>query len=293
MRKFTFLAIFLMAFLSLGFQSTSHAQLLLNENFDYPAGDLLTAHGWIAHSGPGIVPITVMPGSITYTGYQSSGIGNETALVASGEDVHIDFTPVSSGSVYASFIVNVSAVNTTGDYFFHMGEGPWNTYFKCRLFAMTDAGNNLAFGIAFTSAGTTPPQYTDFVYSLNTTYFLVVKYTFVDGGDDFVDLFINPVIGATEPLPNKTSVGISSDAINIGAVALRQGGNSPALKIDGIRVGQTWNDCTGAGTVAAPTIQASNLTFSNVLQTQMDIAWTNGDGAKRIAVINTYCQSGL
>jgi hypothetical protein len=42
-----------------------------------------------------------------------------------------------------------------------------------------------------------------------------------------------------------------------------------------------------AETIIAPTIQASNITFDNILQTQMDVAWTNGNGAKRVVKINT------
>jgi hypothetical protein len=40
-------------------------------------------------------------------------------------------------------------------------------------------------------------------------------------------------------------------------------------------------------TITAPTIQASNITFDNILQTQMDVSWTNGNGAKRVVKIHT------
>ncbi len=35
-------------------------------------------------------------------------------------------------------------------------------------------------------------------------------------------------------------------------------------------------------TASVPTTQASNILFSNVFKTQMDISWTNGDGSKRV-----------
>jgi len=38
---------------------------------------------------------------------------------------------------------------------------------------------------------------------------------------------------------------------------------------------------------AAPTVQASNITFSSISFTQMNVNWTNGDGAKRVVIINT------
>ncbi len=42
---------------------------------------------------------------------------------------------------------------------------------------------------------------------------------------------------------------------------------------------------TEAG-VSAPTTQASNLSFTNVLPNQMDVSWTSGNGTKRIVIIN-------
>ncbi len=42
-----------------------------------------------------------------------------------------------------------------------------------------------------------------------------------------------------------------------------------------------------SGGVSAPTVQAKDLTFTNVQQNQMDVSWTNGDGAKRVVIMNT------
>jgi hypothetical protein len=42
-----------------------------------------------------------------------------------------------------------------------------------------------------------------------------------------------------------------------------------------------------ASSTSAPTLQVSNFTFSSILQTQMNVSWTPGDGAKRIVKINT------
>lgn len=38
---------------------------------------------------------------------------------------------------------------------------------------------------------------------------------------------------------------------------------------------------------ATPTLQASNITFSNTSMNSMDISWTDGDGSSRVVVINT------
>jgi hypothetical protein len=42
-----------------------------------------------------------------------------------------------------------------------------------------------------------------------------------------------------------------------------------------------------SGSVSAPTTQASNISFSNISQTGMTASWTNGDGAKRVVIMNT------
>jgi len=77
-------------------------------------GDLLTNHGWINHSGTGTF-ITIAAGSLTYGGYPSSGIGNHVVIEGGGgsrEDVHKTFSDVTSGAVYAAFLVNLSAASS-------------------------------------------------------------------------------------------------------------------------------------------------------------------------------------
>ena len=267
MKKTTIRAIFLMAMLFFGCLTVGWGQtLLMNENFSYTAGTLLTANGWTAHSGAGSNPITVTAPSatpLTYTGYLSSGIGNEVTMFTTGEDDNKSFASQTSGSVYASFLVNASAANTAGDYFFHFCQvsGATASGFYDRLFIKRDASNNLAFGIS--KLGT--PVYTGFTYALNTTYLVVVKYTYNTGTatDDMAYLYINPTIGAAEPTPTLTSTDVTSaDATAILAVALRQGttASMPTVKIDGIRVATLWSDVVGASGTATLSVTPSTLT---------------------------------
>ena len=235
----------LMSFIFIfGLSMNGKSQLLFEENFSYPVGSLLTANGWTAHSGAGTNSVATTATSISYTGYLSSGIGEEVSLVASGEDVSKTFTAQNTGSFYASVLVNVTSTSATGDYFFHLGAASMGTSFKSRVFVKHDGGTNLAFGIAHTGGSSNPPVYTAFNYALNTTYLIIVKYTFVDGtANDVVSLIINPVIGATEPAATVTAADVSqSDPVDMGTVALRQGtiGNLVNVKLDGIRIGSTW-----------------------------------------------------
>ncbi|MDE3059089.1 MAG: hypothetical protein KGJ59_14150, partial [Bacteroidota bacterium] len=84
--------------------------LLLEENFNYPAGDSLTAHGWTAHSGSTTNPITANNGGLTYAGYANSGINNAALVDNNGEDDNRTFTSQTSGTIYYSFLVKVDSV---------------------------------------------------------------------------------------------------------------------------------------------------------------------------------------
>src|SRR5258705_6541895 len=157
--------------------STAWAQLLFEENFVYTPGDTLNGKGgWAAHSGVGSNPETISAPSLSYPSYASSGIGNSVTLTTSGEDVNRIFTSQTSGTVYASALINVSAVVTaTGDYFFHMNGTPVGTAFNGRVYArQSGAGYNIGLSYS-TEANTFAPA----VFTFRTTPLLVLKYTFV------------------------------------------------------------------------------------------------------------------
>jgi hypothetical protein len=258
-----------------GFSLNGKAQLLFEENFAYTVGDLLTAHGWTAHSAAGTNSITTTAASISYTNYQSSGIGEEITLTSSGEDVNKQFTGQTSGSVYAGLLVNITSVATTGDYFFHLGATAMGTNFKGRLFVKKDASNNLAFGIAHS---TTSANYSAFSYAMNTTYLIVVKYTFNSGtANDVVSIFVNPVIGDPEPVsPLVSNTDTPTDPIDIGSVALRQGtaGNLVGLKLDGIRIGTTWASVAGFAAPISLTITSPTAGEEWEQGSTHNITWT-------------------
>lgn len=261
-------------------------QLLLEENFNYTVGALLTANGWTAHSGAGTNAITVVAPLITYPGYVASGVGNEITMKTSGEDVNRTFAAQTSGTVYAAFLVNVNTSQATGDYFFHIGPTPTtNNIFQCRVFIKKDAATtNFAFGLNKAStAGTL--IYSGFNYFPGTTYLVVAKYTFNPGSttDDVVSLFVNPAFNTLEPAPLLTVTDAAiPDLTKADFVALRQGNASNAanLQLDGIRIGKTWSEVVN-NTITAPTLQATNVVFSNVTFSGLTATWTKGNGNSR------------
>jgi len=219
------------------------AGLLLAENFDYPAGDPLTSHGWTAHSAGGTNTILLATPGLSYGGYDGTGLNRPAAtnaaagLTASGEDVHRTFPEQAAGTaVYASVLVNVSAAGTA-DYFLHLSTDPVVSTFRARLFVRSATGGKLQFGVS--GSGTTT-QYDPTLYDLNTTYLLVMRYTFGPSGTE-TRLYVNP--GASEPTTaNATSTEAASSApAGIGAVALRQGANTSPLLLDGLRVANSYS----------------------------------------------------
>lgn len=198
-------------------------------------------------------------------------------MVANGEDVNKSYAPQTTGNVYSSFLVNFSSASTTGDYFFHLGQETIGTAYKARVFIKNDGAGNLAFGITHTGGASNPPVYTSNIYALNATYLVVVKYTFVAGtANDIVSIFVNPVLNAAEPIATAVAADPSqSDPTDIGSVALRQGGSSsgPLLKLDGIRIGLTWNDVAGGSATTSITV-ASPVTGDQWRQgTAHNITW--------------------
>ena len=230
---------------------------LLVEDFTYPAGSALTNNGWTAHNAGGTNPIVTSAPSLSVTGYPSSGIGNAVSLFTSGEDDNRTFAVQTSGSVYAGFMVNASeaAVDPIGGYFFHLGPNPIGSTFRGRVFIKKDASGNIAFGIS--KAGSTDPltiNYTPFSYALNTTYLVILKYTIVAGAtNDTVDLFISTTTPASEPAPTISAPDVTASDTNPASVSLRQGATatSPTVRVDGIRVGTTWESITQPFTLDA------------------------------------------
>ena len=228
---------------------TAPEAILLVEDFSAATGTAITSTGWTSHSAAGTNPIVTSAPGLTLAGYPSSGIGNAVTLAASGEDDNRTFPVQTSGSVYAAFMANVTdaTVDAAGGYFFHLGPDPVSTTFRGRVFAKKDASNNLAFGISKSLTAATDIAFTPFSYSLGTTYLIVVKYTIVAGTtNDTVTLIVSPTVPGTEPAATVTATDTTQTDINPGTVSLRQGtaGFSPAVRVDGIRVGTDWSSIT-------------------------------------------------
>lgn len=247
---------------------SANAKLLLKENFQYTAGAALETQptwDWMEFhyslgtgSTQGAFPILVESGALTYPGYPDSGVGNKVKLEAMpGEDLYRIFPRIDAptatnptSTAYASFLVNVSAATTAGDWFFHLSSNPiLKSIFHGRVAVKKDANNKLAFGIYRVQGGKL--VWTNFDYNLNTTYLIVLKYNFVSigvqnpTGDDVCSIIVNPAIESAEPTTGwLVATGETGAEANnmVGAVCLRQSPNGPTATISNIRVADNWSD---------------------------------------------------
>ena len=219
---------------------------LTDENFDYPAGDSLQQHGWVTIGTVFNNRMTVVSPGLSFPIYVNSGIGNAVTIDTTGQDVYKDFSsPKVSGNIFASFLVNVKTAKAAGDYFVSLLSSTSTTSLAARVYAKDSLGN-IAFGLAKT---TETVQYSPFVYSKDSTYLMILKYSINSGSaNDSVSLFVynsSQNVPSSEPLPSIGPKGGSgADLTDAGRFALRQGtsSSSPRVTVDGIFVTTSWDN---------------------------------------------------
>jgi hypothetical protein len=282
------LPIMLMTLLLIGSGVKATGANLLTDDFTGTVGAALTANGWTLHSGTA-TPFLISSPGLTYTSFLGTGIGNAASTGGTSDDVNKAFASTNSGSLYLAFMYKPTSASTTTDYSVMFGatSGASVTSFYGKLYVQRDASNNLRFGITKQTVGSA--TYTGYTYSLNTTYLIIIRYDFVAGtANDAVKLFVNPVLGSSEPSATVTgATDAATDPAQLTSIVLRQATTTAAAVYDGFRVGTTWADVATSASISAPTTQASSISFGSVGQTGLTANWSNGDGAKRVVIMNT------
>jgi hypothetical protein len=224
----------------LGTALAAHASLILSNSFEYADGPITTVSAgsplgvWTNHSGSGAVEI----------------LGGKVSLSQSrGEDVSSGIPTTSSGTLYASFVVNFSQVpNGAGSYFWHFRDT--GTGFRAKVWASTNGAAADSFRVGV-SVSTNSPVYIPMDLSLNQDYKLVVRY---DLDASTATLWINPT---SEASANSVTANDSYAAIPLYSVCFRQTGSNPGigvLTVDDLLVGTTFGDVSVIG--GPPSISA-------------------------------------
>lgn len=234
-----------------GVLSTSQAANYLTVDFStgYVDGNLagLTANavgqnGWAQTSTSATTPI------------QYNSTFGAAVLGTSGQDIYKAFTtqaPKTDGtSLFARLDFKLTAVQATGDYFFHVSDPAGtasNLY--ARLFART-AGSGFSLGIQTTSGTGSATVWGSSILNLNQSYTTVVAWDFVGGAlNDTMAVYVNPLSDnrsnlTAEVTSNWLSTTGAEPVSAISAVNLRQGNaaNSATLNATYISIGSTLSD---------------------------------------------------
>jgi hypothetical protein len=263
------------------------AELLMEENFSYTEGDLLDQGSWKANGTGTTNPILVVDTSLTYPGYIDSNIGAAAKITTYGSNnVYKAFEKRYFGSVYASALINFSETKTGtngADYFMNFNNGDGSTATAdgqgrvCIRRGSDETKYRLGVSRNVATATTINWGPENEEYDINTTYLVVLKYTFAEVGNDSVSLFVNPVIGENEPTPyltnrsNETSAGMSS----VGALILRKAPNNVRAYtgiVDAIRVASTWEELFKIPTTKTEIIpNKSDINFGTVYDADQHI----------------------
>lgn len=253
MRKniYTFLAMIAMGTAAAG------AEVLLEENFDYPQGEFPLETGvWYTQWGEAS-SLSIGDG-LTFEGYAGSGVGNGVVIDADdSNNPHRAFKQVTEGNVYVAFMLRPFTVYKKGYFLTLRDSDSYSFNFNGRV-SVNESGQ-----LGLTFANNQNAVYADEVLDGNTTYLVVLKYAIVEGkNNDNVSLYCFDKMPDAEPaIP---LVGPLSDAakvdINPANIALRGYADAEKveLMLDGIRVATTWDEVLGKQ-ASAETVKADGV----------------------------------
>ena len=257
----TFIAL-CFAIIGLGISQPASTQPLLNDSFDYTAGNLYNQGNWWRYGTATENPIQTTETGLTYAGYQDNNVGRAAELgnLPLSESLVKKFTEgseaITSGTLYYSALIQVKSAEEKENsilafisktYSSDVADGKkGNEYGK--LF-VKKGSNEGKFTLGVERYMLSPAMTTE-EYNLNQTYLVVVKYEFVDGSNnDVISLFVNPADTETEPTEasavfNGESGGDVNANLGIQGIELRQGATSskPAANVivDELRVATSY-----------------------------------------------------
>lgn len=248
-----------------------HANLLFEDAFDYPDGNLVGVAGspWVAHSDEGSNPVTVQSGQINVV--SGNGAREDVSVLLTGQPFQ---TGGSVSNIYASFTVNCSVLPTAvGTYFAHFQQS--TNIFRCRVWASTANAANGTFrlGVGNSSLASASSGQVAQDLQLNTNYRVMVRYEI---GTGLSTIWINPTV--------ETTGGITADdtptAIDVERFGFRQGtssgsGRSGTIAVDGLLIGSTFDDVLVVD--APPTITALADQQINANSDTGPLSFTIGD----------------
>lgn len=231
----------------------AHATLLFQDGFVYPTGNLggtTPQNGaWTGASAN----IQVGSTSLTYPGLADLGLGDVavTSGVAAGTTkANFTGTPITSGSIYYSFLAQCTVLPTANNYVTSLnasGGGPSGSADPLSVYVGQQvAGSQFKIGVRHTGIGTGATYASNPTLTLGSTHLFVVEYTWGSGGT--VSLFIDPTPGGSQPVADVTVTGGGTEATDLQVVGFKAQSSAAAGNwiFDTVRIGDAWADVTPA-----------------------------------------------
>ena len=226
---------------------------MFQDGFNYTAGDQLgtgsTTPPWTGTPSPNSV---INNGNLTYSGLQDLG-GNDLALnggaTAGAPESSVLSVAQTTGSIYYSFLVQCTSLPTSNTYLTALTPaskpGPNGNGTDAIDFYAKNSGTGWVMGERTTGVSA---SYESTVLSLNTTYFVVLEYTF----SGTATLYFDPVAGAAQPAATITLTpsAFVTDVSDVGFKA-QMPATTGNFIFDNMMVGTTWADVT-PGATATP-----------------------------------------
>jgi hypothetical protein len=233
--------------------SSSFGATLFSDDFTYPNGNLAGQGSWLQTSTPSASPIQVT--------------GGVAVIGTSGQDIYAPLVSALSLSAGTSFFygltINVSAAQSTGDYFAHFTPtvGDSSLFFG-RTFVKS-SGSGYLLGYMETSGTGSAVTYGSQILNFGQSYRVVVAYNSVAGTlNDTASLYVNPsdtvVEANNSPYLTDTWTTASAEPTSVAALNLRQGGSTaaPTLTVDFLSAGDAFSSAAGFSPVPEPSTWA-------------------------------------
>jgi hypothetical protein len=204
-----------------------------SETFPYAVSSSLgVQQKWTnVNTGDDIVSVA---NSLTYTGVTTAG--NSVMFSGAGIECFTPFTTTTTGTVYASFLLNVSDLSNvttdlTATYFAGITDNLKS--YNARFFVKK---NGTQYQLGFDTASTTT-NYETTLRNVGTVVYIVVGY---DYATNALSAWINPVNGSTPTFGINPTVPF----VNLGGFILRQDGaaSTPTIIFDELKIGTSLTD---------------------------------------------------
>ena len=234
---------------------SAYAQVTLPfyDGFNYTEGSSLNVNNppWaFGGASGGGAPTVTAAAELSYSGLAaSSGLGVSVGTTTSGTRTRgVNFTTDSSGTLYASFLLDVTTAPT----------GNRDLAFLTSDSTASANGNingiflNSSMQLGLSKVSSTTPGVLDTLstLSLNTTYLVVVGYKFNGTGNEY-DLWLNPAsLGGSAPTPD-ISLTTGTDMSSLSYFFVQQRNTTSNLgatfNFDELRIGTSFADVTPTG----------------------------------------------